>query len=322
MLLFVYGGDQLRVKERAEDLKKKFLEKYDPAQMNTDDIVFKGDSDIATILHVTQAAPFLSERRMVIVRGMVEALKKTEAKAWVEGLSRTPSSTVLVFVDTIDEPEFEKKELWKGLSGLQDVHRYPLKALQGAELLSWAKERVLKLGVVITPSLLQDLFTLTRENPWRIDAELQKLAAYARGEQVTSQMLNLLVRPDVEANIFGFMDALASGSGSKALPKLAEERESGTDEFQLFGMLSRQLRLLIQARAVLETKPSATKQDIATAIGAHPFVAQKLLSEVKKWSPEKLARTHQLAEDMDKGMKSGLPPRVAVDRFIAEWLVT
>jgi DNA polymerase-3 subunit delta len=323
MFLFVYGDDHLRVKERTEDLKRKFLEKYDPTGMNVDDFVIreKAVPDVGDILQSTQAAPFLSEKRFVIIRGLIDVLTKADSKKWIEGLMRTPSSTVILFSDNLSAADFDKKELAKSLSASPEAHKYPLAKLEGAELVNWAKERVLKLGATISPTLLQEIFSRTKDNAWRIDAELQKLAAYANGEPISQSMIDLLVRPDTEADIFAFMDALSSPSTAKALKKLENERTSGSDDFQLYGMLLRQLRLLIQARAVVETKKDATKQDLATAMKIHPFVAQKILSEVKNWSKQDLKKTHELAVRLDKAMKSGIKPSISVDRFVSEWLV-
>ncbi len=324
MILFVYGDDHLRVKERTEDFKVKFLAKFDPAGMNVDDIAIRSGAlpNVGEVLQAVQAAPFLAEKRLVIIRGLVDALKKTDAKAWVEGFLRTPESTVLLFSDDLSAAEFEKKELAKALAEVPDMHKYPLAKLEGQELVSWAKERILKLGLVITPSLLQEIFQRTKDDAWRIDGELEKIAAYANGEAVTHEMIDLLVRADVEADIFAFMDALSSNSSKQALDKLQNERESGSDSFQLYGMLLRQLRLLLQARAVLEVKKDATKQDLATALKLHPFVAQKILAEVKGWSRHDLEETHALALKLDKAMKSGTNPEISVDRLVSEWLVS
>ena len=324
MILFVYGDDHLRVKERTEDFKVKFLAKFDPAGMNVDDIAIRSGAlpNVGEVLQAVQAAPFLAEKRLVIIRGLVDALKKTDAKAWVEGFLRTPESTVLLFSDDLSAAEFEKKELAKALAEVPDMHKYPLAKLEGQELVSWAKERILKLGLVITTSLLQEIFQRTKDDAWRIDGELEKIAAYANGEAVTHEMIDLLVRADVEADIFAFMDALSSNSSKQALDKLQNERESGSDSFQLYGMLLRQLRLLLQARAVLEVKKDATKQDLATALKLHPFVAQKILAEVKGWSRHDLEETHALALKLDKAMKSGTNPEISVDRLVSEWLVS
>src|SRR6187399_2575533 len=101
MLLFVYGDDHLRVKERSDDLKKKFLEKYDPTGMNVDEFVIGAKTDLepGKILQAVQASPFLSEKRLVIIRGLVEAVTKAESKPWIAGFERAPDSSVVIFAD-------------------------------------------------------------------------------------------------------------------------------------------------------------------------------------------------------------------------------
>ncbi len=102
--------------------------------------------------------------------------------------------------------------------------------------------------------------------------------------------------------------------------QLAEERAAGADAFQLFGMLARQIRLLLQARAILDLNPKAQKQDLADGLSIHPFVAQKLLTEVRSWSAEKLESLHGLAFKLDKSMKTGLDPDISVDRLVTSFL--
>lgn len=323
MLLFVYGDDHLRVKERVDDLKKKFLEKYDPAAMNVDEFVITAKSDLepGKILNAVQASPFLSEKRLIIITGLVESVTKAEAKPWIAGFERAPESSVVIFSDDLSVENFSKKELGKTLSILPNVHTYPLPRLAGAELIAWARERVVKLGLTITPSVLDEILRRTKDDAWRTGGELEKLSAYARHEPVTMEMVDLLVRADYEADIFGFMDALASPVPRKALDKLFSERKAGGDDFALFGMLLRQIRLLIQARSVLDDNPKAQKQDIASLLAIHPFVAQKLLAEVRSWAAIDLAKTHALAQKLDLAMKSGIKPAISVDRLVSEWLI-
>lgn len=323
MLLFVYGDDHLRVKERSDDLKKKFLEKYDPAGMNVDEFVIgaKADLEPGKILNAVQASPFLAEKRLVIIRGLVESVTKAESKPWIAGFERAPESSVVIFADDLSVEDFAKKELGKVLPTLPNVHVYPLPRLAGAELVAWARERVVKLGLVMTPSILDEVLRRTKDDAWRTGGELEKLSAYARQEPVTMEMVDLLVRTDYEADIFGFMDALASPTPRKALEKLFSERKAGGDEFALFGMLVRQIRLLVQARSVLDDNPKAQKQEVASLLAVHPFVAQKLLGEVRSWSAVELKRTHELAQKLDLAMKSGIKPSISVDRLVSEWLV-
>ncbi|MFZ2681729.1 MAG: DNA polymerase III subunit delta [Patescibacteria group bacterium] len=322
MIIFIYGDDALRVKERVAEMRQKFVDKFDVSGMNVDELVSRDGLHVerGAMIGAAQASPFLSEKRMVVIRNLASSLKKAEAKAWVDGFSRTPESTILVFADAVPAATLEKSELFKALKALPDVHAYPLPQLEGAELSAWALSRAGVHGASVSPSVLSVLLNRTGNDSWKIDAELQKLSAYAHGEAITGAMITELVRVESHADIFGFMDALASGQPARALRQLAEEREAGADEFQLFGMLLRQIRLLIQARDVLDGNPRAQKQDLADNLGIHPFVAQKLLTEVRSWPAEKLEKLHGLAFGLDKSMKLGLTSGIAVDRLVSGFL--
>lgn len=322
MIIFIYGDDTLRVKERASEMRQKFADKFDPAGMNVDEFVVKDglDAERGAVIGAAQASPFLAEKRMVIIRNLVSSLKKAESKPWLEGFSKVPSSTILIFADSVTPAALEKSEIFKVLHDQPDVHTYSLPQLEGGELTSWSAARAKFHGVNISSSVLSSLLARTGNDSWRIDAELQKLGAYAAHEPVTPAMVTALVRVESDEDIFAFMDALASGQAVKTLQKLSEERAAGADAFQLFGMLARQIRLLLQARAILDLNPKAQKQDLADGLSIHPFVAQKLLTEVRSWSAEKLESLHGLAFKLDKSMKTGLDPDISVDRLVTSFL--
>ncbi len=324
MLIFIYGDDALRVKERAEDMRVKFAEKFDSAGMNVDEFVFQAlaDHEAGTVIGAIQASPFLATKRMVVVRGLTSLVKKTDAKHWIEGLSHVPESTIAILADSISPATFEKSALYKALEGVNDVHAYPLPQLEGAELQTWASNRAKVHGTKLDASMLNKLLTRTGSDTFRIDGELHKLASYANGEAVTDNMLELLVRPEPNQDIFAFLDALSSGRPDRSIAKLSEERAAGTDEFQLFGMLLRQIRLLLQVSDVLKNNPRADKKEVADALALHPYVAQKIMAEVRGWSDDRLKSMHELAFKLDKAMKTGLPPDVGVDRLVSGFLLS
>jgi DNA polymerase III subunit delta len=322
VIIFIYGDDALRVKERAEDMRQKFVEKFDPAGMNLDEFTVRAsvDTERGAVMGAAQASPFLSEKRMVIIRGLVSTLKKADAKPWVEGFARVPSSTIVIFADVVAATTLEKAELFKALKAIPDVHTYPLPQLEGSELTSWTKQRAALHQADLSTAMLSLLLSRTGSDSWRIDAELQKLAAYAHGTPIDQDMIMSLVPADAQEDIFAFLDALATGQPAKVLAKLASERQAGTDDFQIFGMLTRQIRLLLQARSVLDSNPQATKQTLAETLSVHPFVAQKLFQETRSWSAQRLERLHTLAFTLDRSLKSGLASDVSVDRLVTAFL--
>ncbi len=323
MLLMVYGDDAFRVKERAREFVQKFIEKHDPTKLNVDEIVFgkKDELDLPLVADAVTASPFLAERRMVRIDGILSYVTtKPEAEPWAKVLSSIPESTIAVLVDAMSVEKIEKTELYKHISGGKDVHRYVLPVLAGLELQLWASQRAKAHGATLVPAIADELIGRVGNDTWRLETEIAKLAAFAGDAPIDSDMVSAIVSAEHAEDMFGMIDAIAGGRPAFALKKLAEERSAGADEFPLFGMLVRQIRLLLQVKALLEDRPGVGKQDVANEFGIHPFVAQKMLAEAKRHDFAKIRAWHSLAAELDIAMKRGVSADIAVDRLVAALL--
>ncbi len=323
MLLMIYGDDAFRVKERAHEFVAKFREKHDPTCLNIDEIVFskKDDLDLPRVANAITASPFLTQRRMVRIEGTFSCVTtKPEAEPWIKVLSTIPESTIVVLVDAVSVDKVEKTELWKRVSAGHDVHRYPMPMLAGTDLVHWVQQRAKAHGAVLVPEVANELVMRVGADTWRLENEIAKLAAYAQGAPIDSDMISAVVVAEHAEDMFGMIDALSGGRAAFALQKLAQERSAGTDDFPLFGMLARQVRLLLQAKAYLDEHPHAGKQDIATAFRIHPFVAQKVLAEAGRHTFSKIRSWHSLVAELDVAMKRGVSPDIAVDRLVTALL--
>lgn len=323
MLLIVYGDDAFRVKERGREFVTKFVEKYDSTRMNVDEIVFskKDDLDLPHVADIVTASPFLSDKRMIRVDGIFSFVTtKPDAEPWINAFSKIPLSSIVVLVDAAGTEKVEKIELFKRLSALPDVHLYPISPLAGSELRIWMQQRAKIYGAVLVPDVADFLVNRVGNDTWRLETEIAKLAAYAGDAPIDEEMIKTLVVSEYSEDIFGMIDAVSGGRPEFALQKLARERSAGAENFPLFGMFARQIRLLLQVKTLLEDRPSVGKQDIAMEFGIHPFVAQKILAEAKRHDFAKIKAWHALATELDVGMKRGVVPEIAVDRLVAALL--
>lgn len=323
MILLVYGDDAFRVKERSREFVEKFAEKFDPTRMNIDEFAFtkKDDVNLPRVAEAIAASPFLSAKRMVRIDGIFSTVTtKPDAEPWIAMLERVPESTILVLVDMSSKEKVEKTELWRRVSIMKEVHNYPLPALSGSELQTWIASRAKVHGAVMVPGVISALIDRVGNDSWRLETEIGKLAACAGDAPISEEMIHALVSSEYREDIFALMDAMSADRSSFALKKLHEERVAGADEFPLFGMLMRQIRLLLQVRSLCDESPNVGKQDVASALGLHPFVAQKVLGEARRRPFEQMKRWHGLASDLDFAMKRGLAADVAVDRLVAAML--
>lgn len=327
MLILVYGDDTFRAQEKVGKLRDAFLEKHDKAGFNLAE--FASTDKPGEILQAVSSLPFMGSKRMVVIRDLV-ATTKTDGKDQWASLANTPESSVVVLWETLEPKALEKKPLFALLSKGTDVHLYACPLLEGSALSKWTNDRVKELGGQIAPDALRELCDRVGGDLWQMDNEIKKLIAYSSGRAIVLADVDLLVRATFDGEIFALVDAISRKESSRAIRLLEEERLAGGSDFAIFGMLARQVRLLLGARALLEASthsastlsggrrvdedPRATSSRLAAEMELNPFVAQKAIDQAKKFTLADLRATHDLLFRYDAGMKSGvLDAELAVD---------
>jgi DNA polymerase-3 subunit delta len=119
-----------------------------------------------------------------------------------------------------------------------------------------------------------------------------------------------------QQSVFDFVDALSNGNG-KAAQHLLHRLLETEDLFALWGMVVRQFRLLIQAREILDGR--GNKDDVARALGVHPFVAEKTTQQAARFSIESLESIYRKLLRIDEGVKtSQMTLDLALDTLVME----
>jgi DNA polymerase-3 subunit delta len=89
------------------------------------------------------------------------------------------------------------------------------------------------------------------------------------------------------------------------------------DPFSLWGMVVRQFRLLIQAREILDGR--GNKDDVARALGVHPYVAEKTTQQAGRFSMESLESIYRKLLRIDEAAKTGqVTLELALDTLVVE----
>ncbi len=86
---------------------------------------------------------------------------------------------------------------------------------------------------------------------------------------------------------------------------------------EIFPMIIRQFRLLIQAREIVEARGMV--QDVQEALGVHPFVAGKAFQQAGRFTMRNLESIHRRLLKMDEAYKtSAMPLDTALEMFVVE----
>jgi len=321
------GDDQEAIKSHFKSLYSK-LGEPDMAEMNTSRLEGKS-ADLNDFRSAALSLPFLAERRLVLVE---DALRPFEGKGnqdlqaqFLSLLDSLPQSTALVLI-LPDSMHYKR-----GWEKYHDKHWFIRWVNQAGEralivdcplpserdMPGWVRKKFTELGGTINPRAAATLADFIGNNTQRGTQEIIKLLTYVNYERpVDEDDVLLLTTRDYQTNVFTLVDAIGNRQGEQALDMahlLLDEMEFS----YLLGMIIRQFRLLIQAREIVDA--GGSENDIRSHLNLHPFVAQKISNQVKKFSFSSLKSIYQQLLAIDLGEKTGdMPGDLALDVFIAK----
>lgn len=323
MFYVFHGEDEF---SRAEALAEMKAKMGDPSMTSLNTTVFDGRKiTLAELIHACDAVPFLGERRLVIVEGLLTRLEPPkrgkitqEARAFIEGLQeylrRLPESTRLVFL----EPRSLAKDnpILKLAQKEKRGYAKEFKPPRRGELNWWITQRVKSKGGDILPSAVTELAAFVGNDLRLLDQEIEKLITYVGGGRpITEKDVRLLVSYAQEANIFQMVDALGHRNRRRALTLLHELLDGGQPPAYLLAMITRQFRILMQIKEL--SQGGASKEEIRARLGLHPFVVDKGLEQARNFSTSQLEAIYRRLLETDTAIKTGrTEPTLALDLLI------
>jgi len=316
-IYFLFGNDEFAISRKLKDFESDF---NDPtsADMNTArlDARSASENDLNTAVN---AMPFLAKRRLVLLANPSSKYNNTSSRMKFLGfIEKTPETTRLVMYETVEPRNADKHWLvkWAGKNEkLIQTKAFMLPRLR--EMTGWIVNETKQQGGQIEPRAAEMLKDMVGVDTRQAGMEIAKLLAYVNwARPVTSQDVEAVCIVTSQQSVFDFVDALSSGNGKSAQHLLHRLLES-EDPFSLWGMVIRQFRLLIQAREILDGR--GNKDDVARALGVHPFVAEKTTGQAGRFSVESLEFVYRKLLAIDEGVKTGqVTLDLALDTLVVE----
>jgi DNA polymerase-3 subunit delta len=324
-IYILHGDDGQALDEFLAQIRAK-LGDPSTADLNTTRLEPKGLT-LADLRAVSFTEPFLARRRLVILEGYLETLASRGSKRSAmdipanadlheEGESdqRQALSEFLAFLEEVPPTTAlvlaEKRRVQpanavlKWASAHEEIsYVREFSPPKGAALPQWILQRAQSEGGQFTPQAAQMLAVVAGDDPRVLAQEIVKLLTYANfSRPVTPEDVRTLTPESSQTNIFEMVDAIGGRDGNRALRLLRRSMEQESAP-AVFGMVVRQFRLLLQAREALDGGTPPGK--LASAIGVHPFVAQKLAGQAGGFSLPALEGIYRRLRDTDEEVKTG-----------------
>ena len=342
MIVFLYGQDNFRSRQKLNELKEKYYKEVDKLGSGLK-VIAGAKAAFSEIAAAVGPASLLSKKRLIVIEDIFgskdqtlfekihEYLKKKETSDniiifWESNLKIKKVKNILApfLIDAggQDRPLGKKaSDLFKFLA--KEKYAYNFNLMSHAELVNWVRKEVASRGGKISASAAELLVGLVGSDGWQISHEIDKLLSFKQAGKLTESLLEIeaadvksLTRGNFSDNIFALTDALSSKNKALAVKLLDEQIEAGLDGPYLLNMFVRQFRILLQLRQALDL--GSNPRQIAAQMKLHPFVLQKGMEQARNFNLatlknifSQLARIDYLAKSGQRDYLTGLNMMIA-----------
>ena len=326
MIYLLYGDDEFSLHEHLGRIREE-IGSGELVEANTTTL----DGVTVTpqqLLEASSVVPFLAERRLVIVQGLFQRFgsqgdrgragrpRGQAADEWAglaDMLPQVPETTMVVFVDGSlrrDNP------LLQQVASHAEVRAFPL--LRGQELAAWIRQRVTSVGATISEQAIRLLAEYVGGDLWIMSGEVEKLALYSEGEDISEEAVRLLVGRSREASIFEMVDGVLEGKASAALQGLRRLLQGGADASYVIVMLARQLRLVLLTQELLQRRVART--ELGTRLGlTAEFAVRRTEQQARRHASGQMVAMYGRLLDTDLAIKQGaVADDLALETLVAE----
>jgi DNA polymerase III subunit delta len=194
-----------------------------------------------------------------------------------------------------------REKLLSAVQNAGEVHTFDQP--KGKALIRWLAGHAKKMDLDLPEDVAEDLVNRCSGDKMRLLQETEKLALYVDDRTATHDDVAALCPPDLQSNIFAFVDSLTAGQRDKALALLEDLISTGEPPLRLTFMIRRQFQLVARARALLDR--GTPRKELSSRLKVPPFVARKLEEQGSKLDEQDLERALTRIQDLEGGLKGG-----------------
>lgn len=313
MLYVLYGPDNYSLHQELDSIKQSV---GSDIAAGSNVMELEGEKISLTDINIAcETVPFLADKRLVIINGLLErfdtkpkqALSKKpsktgdQSKDWqqiVDCLNNLPDTTILVLMDT---QVSARNPLLKEISAKAKIKAFPL--LKKADLTGWIQKRVVQSGGKISTDAVTLMAKLVGNDLWAMANEIDKLVLYTNGRFIEDKDVTAIVSHAQETSVFAMVDAILENRIGFAEELLEQLMERGAMPTYLLWMLHRQVRFIVLAKELIAQKKS--KLDIQSELGLSDYPLQKTLEQADKYSMPRLKIFYEKLLETDIAIKTG-----------------
>ena len=259
--------------------------------------------DLNELSAAVDALPFFSERSFVEVRDFDAAkCRDADCERLKKLIADIPDYCTLVFSFSASNDPDGRSAAVKALK--KAAHVVEFTEQEQSALTKWMQKRFAGFGKTISPADAQYLSFLCGTRMNGLIPEIEKIASYAAGAQITRSDIDAAANRIPEADVFAMTEMLSKRQYDGAAHLLGDLlSDKNNAPIMLTALIGQQFRRLYAVKTAQNAGRS--RSDVTELVGVRSeYVVDKLMQIVKPYSERQLAGIVMLCAEYDCKMKS------------------
>lgn len=267
--------------------------------------------DIAECIQSLETQPFLSPKRLVILRNLQKAADDNLGSIVKYVSSPSEFSVFIMCADETFKKTKQCKEIKKN-SEIIDVS-----APTVMQIKKWIPVYFKKHDIEITHDAVEMIVTLKGNDTLSINKELEKLLGYSGGERITVDIVEKMVGRSPRETVFKLVDAIDDKKPEWAYRILGELSAQKKESVEIIGYLGWYVRVLSKIKYLLAKGRSL--REIASEVSYSEGYVRRLANKAKRYTKQKLIFWKEKIYAADREIKTGIKPsKLSLETLLAE----
>ncbi|PIU41810.1 MAG: DNA polymerase III subunit delta [Candidatus Omnitrophica bacterium CG07_land_8_20_14_0_80_42_15] len=312
--VYLLIGEESYLKEDfIQKTKNRFL---DESNKELNFISFSAkDSGIEDILSSAKTAPFLSKKRVVVIKD-VEKLEERKRDILLSFLKNPPESACLILESSKESGrQFMEDKFLTALSRHATLFKAEHPSYNALD--AWVRQIAASSGKKITKEAVELLKELSGNDLGVLSKEVEKLISFIdKKDAISLEDVEKIIGKSVKEDVFILVDYIGSKDASKALLLCKNLLQHGKKAHEIIGLIGWYLRKLLLAKLALQT---GKNQDVVLReLGLRRFYMNKLAGLLDNFKIDELKEKLKLLFVAERSIKtSSSKPEFILDVLIS-----
>lgn len=272
--------------------------------------------ELSELSEAVDSMPFFSDRTLIEVRDFDVGEYRDEAADKLSAiLSDIPDYATVALVSSVGNEPDGRLSLTKSIKKSGSFIEFTSQS--ASALNNWITRHFASRGKAVSPAVCERLVFFSGDLMTGLLPEIDKIASYVSGDEVTMADVEKLAHRIPEAQTFDLTDRLSEKNYDGAAAVLSELMRSGEHPIKTLAIIGGHMRKLYAARTVLDS--GGGREECMKLVGTtSAFYADRMLRSAAGFTKERLGSILVLCCETDYRMKSS---REEDDALLTELLL-